>query len=123
MKRLLLALCLLTPAGCYEQRSSTSTPAPAPAPSPPAETPHAVTGATLAEEELDSDGDGKIDTWRRAEPDGVIVERRDTDGDGKPDQTKRLEPLEEPPPGIGIQLEGLEGKPDPDAPPSSEPPR
>lgn len=126
MKRLLLASLLLLPlSGCYEQSGGSGTdPAAAPAAAPadpatPGKPPTAVPTATLAEEELDSDGDGRIDTWRRSEPDGVIVERRDTDGDGKPDETKRLEPLEEPPPGIGLQLEQMQGQPETPA----EPPK
>lgn len=63
------------------------------------------------EEQLDLDGDGRIDTWRTSEPDGVVVEQRDTDGDGKPDQTKRLEPLDELPP----ELEGHDTEPLPEA--------
>lgn len=79
--------------------------APPTAPQGPPEPPAAVVSAQLAEEAIDADGDGKVDTWRTLEPDGVIVESRDTDGDGKPDVTQRFEPVEEPPPGIGIELE------------------
>lgn len=108
MKRLCLVL-LLALAACYERGEAPPAggtgKAPATAPAAPAPKPNAVPAAVVAEEALDTDGDGKLDTWRKTEPDGVIVERKDTDGDGKPDQTKRLEPLQEAPPGIELQLD------------------
>lgn len=76
--------------------------------SPPAPTPDAVAPTHLEGEALDTNGDGKPDTWRRVEPDGVVVEQKDTNGDGKPDETKRLEPLEEPPPGIEAMVDEAE---------------
>lgn len=75
---------------------------------PAAPTPDAVAPTHLEGEALDTNGDGKPDTWRRVEPDGVVVEQKDTDGDGKPDETKRLEPLEEPPPGIEAMVDEAE---------------
>jgi hypothetical protein len=100
MRRSLLVLFVtLVLAGCDVREAPPTTP------QGPPEPPAAVVSAQLAEEALDADGDGKIDTWRTLEPDGVIVESRDTDGDGKPDVTQRFEPVEEPPPGIGIELE------------------
>ncbi len=73
-----------------------------------APTPDAVAPTHLEGEALDTNGDGKPDTWRRVEPDGVVVEQKDTNGDGKPDETKRLEPLEEPPPGIEAMVDEAE---------------
>lgn len=108
MKRLCLVLVLAL-AACYERGEAPAAggagKAPAGAPADPSPKPNAVPAAVVAEEALDTDGDGKLDTWRKTEPDGVIVERKDTDGDGKPDQTKRLEPLQEAPPGIELQLD------------------
>lgn len=109
MRRLLVGL-LLALSGCYEQSGGSAPAQPQEQPAPP---PTAVPAAVVAEEAVDSDGDGKVDTWRRHEPDGVVVERRDTDGDGKPDQTRRLEPLEDAPPGIGLELETKQGQPEP----------
>lgn len=100
MKR--LAVVLLFGALSLGCDPGTSKLGPAPA------TPDAVAPTHLEGEALDTNGDGKPDTWRRVEPDGVVIEQRDTNGDGKPDETKRLEPLEEPPPGIEAMVDEAE---------------
>lgn len=100
MKRCLLTVMLIL-SGCDAREAPPGAMKQDPAPAPTS----AVVSATLAEEALDSDNDGKIDTWRTLEPDGVIVESRDTNGDGEPDTTQRFEPVEEPPPGIELKLD------------------
>ena len=85
---LLLGLALL---GCKEESAGR-----APASAPPT----AVTSAVVKEQALDSDGDGKVDTWLTDRPDGSQLEKKDTNGDGKPDEQRVLEPLKELPPGF-----------------------
>jgi hypothetical protein len=102
MKTLTLRLTLLVGlalVGCREK------PAPEVATTPAS--PTAVTTAEVRAQELDQDGDGKVDTWLTNEKDGTQIEKRDTDGDGKPDQTRVLEPLDELPPGFELPA-GLE---------------
>jgi hypothetical protein len=101
MRRVLLTMMLIL-SGCDVREAPPGAARTAPVvPAPTA----AVASAALAEEAIDSDNDGKIDTWRTLEPDGVIVESRDTNGDGKADTTQRFEPVEEPPPGIELKLD------------------
>lgn len=102
MRPVLLLLVVLALPGCPEERAAPGK----------ATAPVSTRTGPAGEEQLDQDGDGRIDTWRVHEPDGVVVETRDTDGDGKPDQTKRLEPLEDLPPDLeGLDVEALPGPP------------
>jgi hypothetical protein len=87
-----------------------------------------VKGAVLQGQAFDSDGDGKVDTWRKLDQStGQMIEGKDTDGDGVADTWGDVKTSNEPPPGILLDntdepLKPLDGPPPPPpvAPPVGE---
>ena len=88
-------LVLLLLAGCGDASSRSASTV------TPASTAVAPTSGALQSESLDTDGDGKVETWRTYEV-GGYVEATDTDGDGKPDRRRTFETLQSVKDGVGL---------------------
>lgn len=111
MRPLLLApLLALTLAACGGDGAETTKTAPAAPAVAKTQTPKTpVQGAKLTRQGFDRDGDGKVETWRKRDRDGNVIEERDTDGDGIADVSTRIVTLQEgKPPGIEADVQPLE---------------